>query len=223
MINVGQGDSILIQSPFNQNVILIDTGSIYNYRSLKSYLDAQSIRKIDVLIITHDDSDHNGNVKVLSEDYEIREILLKGKDINLDLISLDYLDFNQTNNDDNDSSLIYTMNLLNTRFLFMGDLSVQGEYELLNDYPYLEADILKIGHHGSKTSTSDELLQRVKPKIGLISVGINLYGHPNALIIQKLDDYFIKSLSSMYEGDIRIILSSFLNIIINSKRDYYFY
>jgi competence protein ComEC len=222
MINVGQGDSILIQAPFNQKVVLIDTGSIYNYHSLKTYLDAQSIRIIDVLIITHDDSDHSGNIETLSKDYEIKDIVLKGKDINLDSLYLDYLEFKQTYYDDNDSSLIYSMNLINTRFLFMGDLSVKGEYQLIQNYPHLKTDILKIGHHGSKSSTSDELLELIQPRIGLISVGTNYYGHPSALIMQKLSDYHIKSLSSMHEGDIRIILFSFFDIIISSKNDYYF-
>lgn len=217
MINVGQGDSILIQSPFNKNVILIDTGSIYNYRSLKSYLDAQSIRKIDVLIITHDDSDHNGNIEDLKNDFVIKEIILKGKDVNLDLIKLDYLDFKHTINDDNDSSLIYTMNLLNTRFLFMGDLSTKGEFQLLYDYPYLKTDILKIGHHGSKTSTSDELLKQVQPRIGLISVGTNVYGHPNYEALKRLNDYFITILDTKTNGDIQIILTPLLRFIIDSQ------
>jgi competence protein ComEC len=217
MINVGQGDSILIQSPFNREVVLIDTGSPYHYRSLKTYLDAQSINKIDVLIITHDDSDHNGNIKELSKDFRIHEIVFKGKDIILDKLYLDNLDFNQSFDNDNDSSLIYSMNLMHTKFLFMGDLSIHAELELINKYPYLEADILKIGHHGSKTSTSDALIKRVQPRIGLISVGTNVYGHPNYEILERLNDYFILVLDTKTNGDVKIMLSPYLHFILNSR------
>jgi beta-lactamase superfamily II metal-dependent hydrolase len=159
----------------------------------------------------------------LLEDYEIREIVLKGKDINLDLISLDYLDFNQNNIDDNDSSLIYTMNLLNTRFLFMGDLSTKGEFQLQYDYPYLKTDILKIGHHGSKTSTSDEFIKQVQARVGLISVGTNVYGHPNFEVLNRLSDYFIVTLDSKTQGDIQILLTPILRIIKDSKLSIYLF
>jgi competence protein ComEC len=85
---------------------------------------------------------------------------------------------------------------------------------LINKYPYLEADILKIGHHGSKTSTSDALIKRVQPRIGLISVGTNVYGHPNYEILERLNDYFILVLDTKTNGDVKIMLSPYLRFYL---------
>ncbi len=216
MINVGQGDAFLIQVPFNQNVVLIDTGPPNQYRTLKTYLDAQSIKVINHLVITHDDSDHSGNVDKLIEDFKIKEIVYKGKDIINNWLYLDHLEFNQTLMDDNDSSLVYYMNLYDKRFLFLGDLSVEGEYKLIANYPNLSIDILKIGHHGSNTSTSDDLLKLIKSRIALISVGKNNYGHPHYGVIKRLSDFYITSFNSMNHGDVKIIVTPFICLIVNS-------
>lgn len=219
MINIGQGDAFLIQAPFNQNVILIDTGPENQYRALKTYLDAQAIDRIDYLVITHDDSDHSGNMDKLSDDYNIEDIVYKGKDIINQWLYLEYLEFNQTNMDDNDSSLVYYMKLQGFRFLFLGDLSTTGEYKLIAHYPNLPIDILKVGHHGSNTSTSDGLLKHIKPRIALISVGKNNYGHPHYDVIKRLNDFYITYFDSLNHGDVRIIMTPLINIIVNSMND----
>lgn len=223
MINVGQGDSFLIQAPFNQSVILIDTGPPNQYKALKSYLDAQSIDKIDYLIITHDDNDHSGNVDTMTRDYTINEIVLEGIDIEDDWIFMDYLEFNQSELSDNDTSLVYYTNILNTRFLFLGDLSTIGESQLISKYTNLKVDILKIAHHGSKTSTSDDLLKHIQTRIGLISVGNNNYGHPSYVVLQRLNDYYIATFKSRLDGDIRIIMTPWLSVLQNSKQEFYIY
>lgn len=217
MINVGQGDAFLIQTPFNQTVILIDTGSPYQYRALKTYLDAQSIKTINHLVITHDDSDHSGNVDRLIRDFEVKEIVYKGKDIINQWIYLDYLEFNQVSKDDNDTSLVYYTKLYNKSFLFLGDLSVNGEYKLIANYPTLAIDVLKIGHHGSNTSTSDELLKHIKPRVALISVGKNNYGHPHYDVIRRLNDFFVTHFDSLNHGDVKIIITPFMCFMVNSN------
>lgn len=221
MINIGQGDAFLIQSPFNQSVILIDTGSPYQYRALKTYLDAQAIKRINYLVITHDDSDHNGNVEDLQEEYQIDEIVYKGKDIITEWMYLDHLEFNQITKDDNDSSLVYYTSIFNKDFLFLGDLSVNGEYQLISNYPSLSIDILKIGHHGSNTSTSDVLLKHIKPRIGLISVGKNSYGHPHYEVINRLNDFYITNFDSYHHGDVKFIITPFVTFILNSHNELY--
>lgn len=220
MINVGQGDSFLIQAPFNQSVILIDTGPPNQYKALKAFLDAQSIDRIDYLIITHDDNDHSGNIDMVTRDYTINEIVLKGIDIENDWIFMDYLEFIQSDLSDNDTSLVYYINLFNTRFLFLGDLSASGESQLISKYTNLKVDILKLAHHGSKTSTSDDLLKHIQTRIGLISVGINNYGHPSYAVIQRLDEYYIRYFTSIGDGDTKIIMTPFVRFLLNSKNEY---
>lgn len=223
MINVGQGDSILIQTPFNRNVILIDTGSPYQTESLMTYLNSQSIYTIDTLIVTHDDSDHSGNRGELEKKYTVNEIVLKGKDIDNRNIQLDYLDFTLESEDDNDMSLIYHLIIYSKQFLFMGDLSVNGERKLIQHYPYLQADILKVGHHGSSTSTSDDFLKQIQCQIALIGVGKNNYGHPSSEILNRLNDYYIEIFDTYSKGDIKIILLPMINVIFDSNNHIYLF
>lgn len=223
LINVGQGDSILIQAPFNKEVILIDTGSPYQSKSLMTYLDSQSIYTIDTIVLTHDDSDHSGNRDELEEKYFVNEIVLKGKDIKDNIIQLDYLDFNQESEDDNDMSLVYQLTIFSKQFLFMGDLSVNGERKLIQHYPYLKADILKVGHHGSNTSTSDDFLKQIQCQIALIGVGKNNYGHPSTEVLDRLNDYFIEVFDTYSKGDIKIIVLPMINIIFDSNNHIYLF
>ena len=223
MINVGQGDSILIQSPFNRDVILIDTGSSYNMRALQNYLDAQFIYNLDYLIITHDDSDHSGNMEELKQKYQIDEIVLKGKDINSNSLLLKHLLFEQKDLSDNDMSLIYTLGIYNQNFLFMGDLSIAGERKLIQHYPHIKADVVKLGHHGSNTSTSDDFLKQIQTRIALIGVGKNNYGHPSLEVLNRLDDYSIEFFDTYTKGDISIVVLPFIRILLDSNNNIFLY
>lgn len=223
VINVGQGDSILIQSPFNLNVVLIDTGSPYQENTLMTYLNSQAIYKIDSLIVTHDDSDHSGNSDVIQKNYQVIDVILKGKDIYLKYLHLNHLDFNQIEEDDNDLSLVYHVDLYSKRILFMGDLSTNGEKRLILRYPNLKADIIKIGHHGSNTSTSDDFLKQVQAHIALIGVGRNNYGHPSKDVINRLNDYYYSIFDTYNKGDIKILALPFVYLIIDSNNQFYIY
>jgi len=223
LINVGQGDSILIQAPFNQCVILIDTGSPYQKNALMTYLNAQSIYKIHSIIITHDDLDHSGNLDHLKIKYEIDDVVLKGKDIAYRKLVLKFLDFDQKSNSDNDLSLIYSLDLYSKRFLFMGDLSVEGERKLIQQFPHLKADILKVGHHGSNTSTSDDFLKHIQAQIALIGVGKNNYGHPSLDVLSRLSNYYFSIFDTRTHGDIKVIALSKFFIIIDSNHQFYLF
>ena len=223
LINVGQGDSILIQSPFNLNVILIDTGSPFQENVLKTYLNAQVIYKIDHLVITHDDSDHSGNRLDLQNKYMVEDVVLKGRDIQLDYLYLNHLEFEQVVDDDNDLSLIYSLDLYSKRFLFMGDLSMGGERKLIHHYPNLKADLIKIGHHGSNTSTSDDFLKQIQAHIALIGVGKNNYGHPSKEVISRLNDYYYSIFDTYNNGDIKILALPFVYLIIDSNNQFYIF
>jgi competence protein ComEC len=174
-------------------------------------------------VITHDDNDHSGNIENIKEDFRVNEIVFNGKDIITQWLYLDHLEFNQTMTNDNDSSLVYYIQLWNKRFLFLGDLSIQGEYQLIAHYPNLSIDVLKVGHHGSNTSTSYELIKHVKPQIGLISVGTNTYGHPHYEVIQTLNDFYITYFDSLNNGDVKIIVTPFISFILNSNNELFIF
>lgn len=210
MIDVGQGDCILIRLAFNQGNYLIDTGGQKDYDVAKStiipYLKSIGIKKIDGVIITHDDFDHNGALESLIDNFKVDQVIKKGEDLNV----LKYLDIDFYSDKTNDQSLVYYMKLNGKGYLFTGDLSSEGEKKIIEKYPNLKIDFLKVGHHGSLTSTSTDLLSKYKPKVGLIGVGkYNFYNHPNPTIIDRLKAYGVQTYRTDQNGMIRIY--SFLN------------
>lgn len=205
MINVGQGDSILIRLPFNKGNYLIDTGGNEDYdiatKTIIPYLKSIGIKSLDALIISHDDFDHSGASESLIQNFKVKQIIENKQDI----AKLKCLDINVESSEKNDSSLVYYLKLNGYGYLFTGDLSAKGEKEIIKKYPDLQVDVLKIGHHGSLTSTSNELLSVYKPKIGLIGVGkYNFYGHPHPKIIERLEAYHTKIYRTDLNGMIRI-------------------
>lgn len=106
----------------------------------------------------------------------------------------------------NNTSIITRLVFGNTSFIFMGDAYKSAERKLVNEKPHLDSDVLKVGHHGSKTSTSEELLRGVKPEMAVISVGKeNNYGHPYPEVLETLAKYGIKVLRTDERGDIKIV------------------
>ena len=215
MIDIGQGDSILIKYPYNQGNILIDTGkNDYTMTNgIIPYLKSVGIRKIDYLIITHGDFDHMGEAINLVNNFKVEKVtfncgsyndlekeLIKVldkkkipyysciKELNIENNKLYFLNNKDYGNENDNSSVIYT-ELNNHKFLFMGDAGVEVEKYLLEKYNLQDIDILKVGHHGSKTSSSKEFINEINPKYSIISVGKNnRYGHPNKEVLENLDD-----------------------------------
>jgi len=113
----------------------------------------------------------------------------------------------------NNTSIISRLNFNEDSFLFTGDAYKSVEKELIREYSCsnsckfasLDSDVLKVGHHGSKTSTSEEFLEKVLPEIAVIQVGQNKYGHPHPEVLEKLEKFDIKVLRTDKEGDIKII------------------
>lgn len=202
MIDVGQGDAILITYPFNKNNILIDVGgsaSSFN-NAVSPYLKSIGIRRIDHLIISHGDADHiigaydlikNFNVKnIYINSYsnsQFEEKLLTEFDVKIiseeTKIDENIIIYNfPTNNENDDSLLTYFKDF---KVLLMGDASKNIESKL----NIFDINILKVGHHGSKTSSDKEFIDKLKPKIALISVGLkNKYKHPNQIVLDNLKD-----------------------------------
>lgn len=189
-INVGQGDSILIR---DKNIsILIDTGGL-TYKdlatsSLINYFKKKEIYKIDSIIITHDDFDHNGALESLLKYFSVGDVITEKEQFPYNIGNLKFENYNIYNfSDSNDSSLVLMLNFYNNKFLFMGDASKNVEEQIIKDFD-VDADYIKIGHHGSKNSTSQEFIDAVSPKEAIISCGLNNnYGHPSQEVLDILE------------------------------------
>ncbi len=247
MVDVGQGDSILLQDAWNRKNILIDTGGRLRFRSdeqwkeghyksnaestLLPYLRARGVSKLDVLIVTHPDEDHIGDLETVSQKVPIKNIYVSARALEkksfvekLDNLKSkihivqegdklpifnNYLRFLTTGmgeKSDNDNSLVTFGDFYGKKFLFTGDLEEEGEIQLQKEYPHLEVDVLKVGHHGSKTSSKEAFLEAIKPKLALISAGKNnRYNHPHQETLQQLAAQGIKSYRTDRQGAIRFL------------------
>lgn len=204
-----------------------------NKKSLTNYvtipvLKKLGIRKIDYLVLTHGDFDHMGEALKLIKQYRVEDIYLNQGNFNLlekkvikkyrhvyqirekeeiVLGNINIVQINKEFSDENDSSSILLMYYKNKKILLTGDASKKSEEYILNKYNIGKIDVLKIGHHGSKTSTSDELLEELRPSLAIISCGKNnRFNHPHKETIDKLKEYRIKYLRTDISGTIRIDL-----------------
>ena len=217
-INVGQGDAILIREPFNMNNILLDTGKASQYKNLKTYLDSKAINNINVLFISHHDSDHDGNMNEIINEYKVNEYIDKHFS-NKSISKFTFYDLNDINNEDkNESSLVLYTEINKLKYLFMGDASLYTEESIINKFPKLDIDILKLSHHGSNTGTSDKFLDVIKPLVGIISSGkYSIYKHPSIQVINKLNIRHIPYLDTKNNGDISFFFIGKLNILVTSN------
>lgn len=215
-IDVGQGDATLIMDCFGTNKILIDTGSKYNYHKLKAQLYKEGIYTINYLIISHEDEDHSGNIENLKRDFKIKNIITKGENIYLNNIKLDYLYLGEFDNP-NDNSLVYLLSIDNRKVLFTGDISKKVENLIIKKYAIKDLDILKIGHHGSNTSSSSYFIGNVNPTFTTISTN-GKYNHPHFETLNTLDSYKLDYIITKEEGCIKFYLTTFLDLCITNKR-----
>ena len=110
------------------------------------------------------------------------------KELNIDNDKLYFLQTNEYDNENDNSNVIYT-ELSGYKFMFMGDASITTEKEILDKYNLPNIDVLKVGHHGSRTSSSKEFINEINPKYSIISVGKNnRYGHPNKEVLNTLNN-----------------------------------
>lgn len=220
-LDVGQGDSSLIYS--KHKVILIDTGGNDNIKvsdNTIKFLKSTGKSKINYLVLTHGDYDHMGEAINLVNNFKVEKVIFNCgefnelekdlikvldkkkipyysciKELNIDDNKLYFLNNNDYGNENDNSSVIYTK-LNNYKFLFMGDAGVEVEEDLIEKYNLQDIDVLKVGHHGSKTSSSKEFIDEVNPKYSVISVGKNnRYGHPNKEVLENLEQ------SNIYRTD----------------------
>lgn len=240
-LDVGHGDSIFIVTP-NKKTILIDTGDKYisnnkeydtGELTIVPYILKQGFNKIDLLILTHMDSDHTGGAKSVLENIKVKNVavginstehesykelekILLEKDINIIYLKSG-INFNINNvkfdvltptkelkTTENNNSITLKMTYKDKKVLFMGDLEIEGEEWLLRQGFDLKVDIIKIGHHGSQTSTSEEFINKVKPQKAIISVGNRFESLPNEDVIKRLNDMNVEILRTDEIGEIKI-------------------
>ena len=156
-INVGQGDSILFKDK-NTNILIDTGGSLYNNlanETLIPFFKKHKVRQIDYLFISHNDYDHCGASEELIKNYKVNQVInYHFSKIEIgDLIIQDLNQYSFLWSDDNNNSQVLYVNFKNKDFLLMGDASVEIEKSIIKDHPSLNVDYLKVGHHGSSTST----------------------------------------------------------------------
>ena len=214
-IDVGQADSILLQ--VNNKNLLIDAGNYEDGAKVATYLKKHGVKKLDYIIATHPHEDHIGGMSLIIKKFDVGNFYapkkinttecfeqmvnaLKNKNIKINQakngVSLnlglntncEMLAPNSNKYDDiNNYSAVVKLNYGSTTFLFMGDAENISEKEMIESGSNLSCDVLKVGHHGSSSSSSIEFLNLVSPKLAIISCGKgNDYGHPHKQTLDKL-------------------------------------
>lgn len=231
-IDVGQGDSILIKTPEDQN-ILIDGGPPNAGENVMTYLKKHNVQAVDLLIATHPHYDHIGGLVNVIEEMPVKRIVHTGivhptktfftymyqifkqaipinipakneQLLNERHLSLEVLNGKAEESSINNASLVLKLTYHDVDFLLMSDLEKDAEKNFEHT-SVLQADIIKVAHHGSKTSSSLDFLKRVAPDVAILTYGRdNKYGHPNERVLENIRtlDAFIYSTATF--GDIVI-------------------
>lgn len=213
-IDVGQADSILVQQ--GDSNMLIDAGNNADANTVVEYLKSQNVSKLDFLVLTHPHEDHIGGADAVIKDFDINTVYMPKvttttktfKDVVLAMKNKDYKatapnpgdtfklgdadctilsPINSEKGDLNTYSIVLKVQYGNNKFLFTGDAQASNEQDMINADYDLSADVLKVGHHGSHTSTSEDFLNAVNPQYAVISCGKgNDYGHPHKEVMERL-------------------------------------
>ncbi|MDK2816209.1 MAG: competence protein ComEC [Moorella sp. (in: firmicutes)] len=214
-IDVGQADSILIQTPSGK-AVLVDGGNNDDGSRVVDYIKAQGIKELAAIVATHPHEDHIGGLDTVIKSFPIAAVYMPnaasntrtfedfinaikasgakriqakaGVKLDIPDVSAEFLAPNSNSYEDlNNYSAVLKLTYGNTSFLLAGDAEAVSESEMLNAGYNLKADLLKVGHHGSESSTTSAFLKAVSPKYAVISVGKgNSYGHPAQQTLDRL-------------------------------------
>ncbi len=255
-LDVGQGDSALIELPRGKGNILIDTGGVVKFNNDKwqqkkkdysivlsktiPYLKSRGVKKIDCLVLTHGDYDHLGEARLLINNFKIKKVIFNsGHHNNMEKEIIEVLDkkeieyhfysqnklnisgylfyfLNEKNEqDENEDSLIVYTKLNEVNILLTGDAGKESEKFLIDTYNLPKMDILKVGHHGSKYSTSKEFLEYLSPSYAIVSVGLNnFYNHPHEEVINLLKINNVSYYLTSFHGSVKFILKE--NLLVKT-------
>ncbi len=230
-IDVGQGDSAFVQLP-DGRTLLIDGGPSTDV--VNRYVSALGCKKIDFIVATHPDADHIGGLPRVLDEFDVGEFYMPDKVHITKLFEnmLDSLDANGCSvkvaesgvkiaagdgydieiiapvaeyEDNNNASAVVVVECGDVSFLFTGDIENLAEADILNSGADIDADVLKIAHHGSDSSTTEAFLDAVTPKLAVISVGAdNKYGHPSIEVVSRLNARYIPHYSTAKHGTVVI-------------------
>ncbi|MGX7116381.1 DNA internalization-related competence protein ComEC/Rec2 [Enterococcus termitis] len=231
IIDVGQGDSLFIQTPFHQENILLDTGGKLSFEkekwatkskqksnaeySVVPYLKSKGVKYLDKVLISHGDIDHCGDLLAIHKKVPIRALYFPAGTENKGVfrkmletlkkagvkcypvlatqslgrsLSLQVLAPAKAGRGENEDSLVVYTKVAGQRFLFTGDLDIHGENQLIKHFPNLKIDVLKAGHHGSRTSTDRSFIKQISPTDVVISCGRNnRFKHPHEEVLTTLE------------------------------------
>lgn len=227
-LDVGQGDATLVRLP-GRVEILVDGGRDWAYPRLESALRALGVDDIDLVIATHPDGDHIQALPLVMRNFPVRTLVTGprvrgdelddalhhaarrhkvqvvlarvGAELEIAGARLRFLGPQGNEVEDNDRSLVFVLEYGKHKALFTGDAPTSAEARWTPE----KVDILKVGHHGSDTSTGQQLLQGFQPRVALIGVGNNPYGHPTRSVLERLDQHGVDIRRTDLEGAIRIV------------------
>jgi competence protein ComEC len=244
-LDVGQGDSVLVLFPGGKTM-LVDGGPRINGPSVVKYLKQNNINEIDLLVSTHPDADHLGGLLDVLNQLKVKKVLDSGKihptetyreylqvlrglsipvkiakegqAIHLDeKVDVHILNSNNGENENNEASIVMKLSIGSIDYLLAADAEAGAEREMVWAYE-LDAEIIKVGHHGSVTSTTDTLLGEVKPEVAILSHGLeNPYGHPHKDVVERLKQQKTTMYSTAQSGSI-IVKSNGRKYEVYTKR-----
>ncbi len=232
-LSVGQGDSIFVELP-DKKTMLIDAGVNGLGEGIQEYINKLGYTTIDFLVATHPHSDHIGSMDYIVKNFNIGSIYMpkvstttktyerlltavsdKGykikstsagmtigdsTDYTIDVLGPVTIDKDELNN----CSIVLKITYMNNKFLFLGDAEKQEINSITAD---MSSNVLKVGHHGSTTSTNETILEKISPQYAVISVGRdNDYGHPSEKTLSLLEDFNCKTYRT--DTDETIIITS---------------
>lgn len=228
-IDVGQADSILVKE--EKANILIDAGD-WTGDEVVPYLEEQNIEELDLVIGTHEHADHIGQLDEVINEFPVQEVWMPGnihssniyerviesiaesdanyvevragEEYDLGNISIDVLSPFELTGDYNNDSIVFKMKYGNVSFLFTGDAEISAEQKLVTEWRSdLSADVLKVGHHGSDTSTSQGFVELVRPSVSIIQAGKdNEYHHPHKAVLKRLENIGSSVYATFTHGNI---------------------
>lgn len=231
VIDVGQADSILVTMSTGE-AMLIDAGDSSSKEAIFEELDERNISKIDFLVATHPHADHIGGMQSVIERYDVGMIYMPdmtsesktykslkqtiddkdipvteayaGEQFSLGAAQCTIVSPGKDDDiDANNESVVIFLDYMDTECLFTGDMEEKAEEEVLADGYMIDADILKVAHHGSSTGTSEDFLNAVSPDYAVISCGEgNTYGHPHEQTLDMLSKYGLDPYRTDISGDI---------------------